>query len=217
MSAPLVQDSQDLDLDRASEPPDSGLALNLPGNAVRALAMVGVRADGHGIGEPVRRREYRNVKDKVVFAIDADAFWGDVATSRCVLRRDLFDLLLRGLPADSVRWDAALVSTQPVGDEVEAVLADGSIERCALLVGADGVHSTVRSASSRRSSQWKTPSCWPSYSPHITTGPDRVAVRTPPPATHRSRPAHDRQAFACCRAAWLDPRRDTALPRTAHL
>ncbi len=133
-------------LDRAAGPPDAGLALNLPGSAARALSLVGVGDGLDGIGEPVHRREYRNVQDKVVFAIDEDAFWGAVGRSRCVLRRDLFDLLLSGLPSDTVRWGAAVTSTRTTGEVVEAVLGDGTVERCALLVGADGVHSTVRSS-----------------------------------------------------------------------
>lgn len=133
-------------VDRAVGPQDAGLALNLPGNAVRALSLVGVGDDIESIGEPVRRREYRSANDRIVFAIDEDAFWGDVGRSRCVLRRDLFELLVSDLPADTVRWGSAVTSARTTGEGVEVVLADGAIERCALLIGADGVHSTVRSA-----------------------------------------------------------------------
>jgi 2-polyprenyl-6-methoxyphenol hydroxylase-like FAD-dependent oxidoreductase len=61
-------------VDRLSGPPDAGLGLNLPGNAVRALDGV-----GDGLRErsmPVLRREYRNARDRLLLATRDD--WGRV-------------------------------------------------------------------------------------------------------------------------------------------
>jgi len=129
-------------LDRLAGPPDAGLAVNLPGNAVQALGALGLGEGLAGLGAPVRRREYRNARGRLLFAVDEDAFWGAAARSRCVRRADLLDLLGRGLPAGTVRWNCPVTGIR----EGAVELADGTTEDCGFVVGADGVHSTVRAA-----------------------------------------------------------------------
>jgi 2-polyprenyl-6-methoxyphenol hydroxylase-like FAD-dependent oxidoreductase len=131
-------------LDRLPGPPDAGLGLNLPGNAVRALGALGVAEELGGLGAPVRRREYRSDRDRVLFAVDEAAFWSDGDGSRCVRRQDLLDALGRDLPAGSVRWNSAVTSVEPAAKGVDVRLDDGTVESGGLVVGADGVHSTVR-------------------------------------------------------------------------
>ena len=63
-----------------------GLGLNLPGNAVRALRDLGVDGKLTARGVPVRRREYRNARNRLLFAVDEAGFWGAGAGSICVLR-----------------------------------------------------------------------------------------------------------------------------------
>ena len=132
--------------DRLAGPPDAGLAINLPGNGIRALGALGM-ADGIAkLGAPIRRREYRNGRGRLLFSVDEDAFWGEAARSRCVRRTDLLALLSAGLPAGSVRWNSAVTSIRSTPTEVEVELADGTTETGGLVVGADGVRSVVRKA-----------------------------------------------------------------------
>jgi len=133
-------------VDRASGPPDAGLAINLPGNAVAALRALGVGDGLTGCGVPVRRREYRNARGRLFFAVDEVAFWGNRNTSRCVLRRDLITLLQPDEAAAQVRWNTDVRAVHPVGDEVEVLLGDASSDRYDFVVGADGVGSTIRSS-----------------------------------------------------------------------
>jgi len=129
--------------------PDAGLAVNLPGNAIKALDGLGLAGELSEKGTPVSRREYRNERGRLLFAVDEMEFWGRSAQPRCVRRSDLVKLLAQGLPDEAVRHEREVVSVrQSAGDSgagsVMAVLADGSAEQGALLVGADGVHSAVR-------------------------------------------------------------------------
>jgi glycine/D-amino acid oxidase-like deaminating enzyme len=64
-------------VDRLGGAPDAGLALNLPGNAVRALLALDLGDDIVGRGVPIRRREYRNARGRL---LDEAAFWGDAVT-----------------------------------------------------------------------------------------------------------------------------------------
>ncbi len=129
-------------LDRLSGPPDAGLGVNLPGNAVAAVGALGLGAGLARLGTPVRRREYRNARGRLLFSVDEESFWPEGSRSRCVRRGDLLDLLRSGLPAGSVRWDAPVTAVHDGGVD----LADGTTEPGGLVVGADGVHSVVRRA-----------------------------------------------------------------------
>lgn len=125
-------------------PADAGLAINLPGNGVRALAALGLGDGLRQIGAPVRRREYRTAGGRLLFAVDEDAFWGAAHQPRCVRRSQLLDLLGGDLPADLVRRDTSVAGVREAADGVTVTLADGTEDRYGFLVGADGVHSTVR-------------------------------------------------------------------------
>jgi 2-polyprenyl-6-methoxyphenol hydroxylase-like FAD-dependent oxidoreductase len=134
-------------LERLAGPYAAGLAINLPGNAIQALTGLGLAGDLSGLGLPIRRREYRNAQGRLLFSVDEAAFWGEAAIPRCLRRSDLVHLLGRGLPAGSVRQNCTVNSVRPTTHGLEVGLADAAAtEGCALLVGADGVHSTVRKA-----------------------------------------------------------------------
>ncbi|KQP31746.1 FAD-binding monooxygenase [Methylobacterium sp. Leaf104] len=131
-------------LERRADVAEAGLAINLPGNAVQALAQLGL-ADALGqVGSPIRRREYRTERGRLLFAVDEGAFWGARAHPRCVRRGDLLRLLADGLPADAVRRGRAVAAIRQSAGDVSVELADGAVERGGWLVGADGVHSAVR-------------------------------------------------------------------------
>lgn len=119
--------------------PDAGLAVNLPGNAITALDRFGLAGELSEKGSPVRRREYRNERDRLLFSVDETRFWGQDAQPRCVRRSDLISLLERGLPDGALRHECQVVSvSQPAGGPVMAELADGSTKQPGLLIGSDG-------------------------------------------------------------------------------
>jgi 2-polyprenyl-6-methoxyphenol hydroxylase-like FAD-dependent oxidoreductase len=122
---------------------EAGLGINLPGNAVYALRQIGIGDALAQRGVPIRRREYRNARGRLLFAVDEASFWGDVS-SVCIRRGHLIDLLLRKLPTDAIRRGIAVNDVRAEGSEVR--FADGETESYDFVVGADGVHSTVRNA-----------------------------------------------------------------------
>ncbi|MCJ2027891.1 FAD-dependent monooxygenase [Methylobacterium sp. J-043] len=133
-----------LTLERRGEQADAGLAINLPGNAVRALSQFGLLNLLRAVGAPVRRREYRTERGRLLFAVDETAFWGTKAGPHCLRRADLLRLLQDDLAPDDIRRGVAIATVRQDQQGVTAELADGSTERGGLLVGADGVHSAVR-------------------------------------------------------------------------
>jgi len=132
-------------LERSARSPDGGLGINLPGNAIVALQQLGLGEDLPALGIPVRRREYRDGRGRLLFAVDEEVFWGRGAQPRCVLRSALHAALRRLVPMSSVTLASEVEQVHEVGDQVEVVTAGGPY-RADLLVGADGVHSLTRSA-----------------------------------------------------------------------
>jgi salicylate hydroxylase len=63
-----------------------------------------------------------------------------------VHRADLVSLLLDAMPPDRVHVGRRVVGVAERDDRVEATFADGESVEADLLVGADGIHSTVREA-----------------------------------------------------------------------
>jgi 2-polyprenyl-6-methoxyphenol hydroxylase-like FAD-dependent oxidoreductase len=131
-------------IERRTKAVDGGLAINLPGNAIAALARLGLGDGICRIGHPVRRREYRAEDDRLLAAIDEDAFWGEAMRPRAVRRADLVALLGEGMPSDRGRFGSAVTAVTQDADAVHAQLATGEALSGHLLIGADGVHSTVR-------------------------------------------------------------------------
>jgi 2-polyprenyl-6-methoxyphenol hydroxylase-like FAD-dependent oxidoreductase len=133
-------------VERLPAPPGSGLGLNLPGNAVRALAALGLADEVIDRGIRIRRREYRNKTGRLLFAVDEETFWGAVGPSVCLRRGDLLDILRASTPEVTPRWDTPLVRAELLDEAVRVQLESGPTETYDFVVGADGVHSSVRRA-----------------------------------------------------------------------
>ena len=122
----------------------TGLGLNLPGNAVAALATLGAADDVRAAGVPVARREYRTAGGRLMFAVDEALFWSGTAGSICARHQVVLDALTAGVSVDQAVAVASL--EQQADGSVDVLFADGSEDRVDFVVAADGVHSTVRSA-----------------------------------------------------------------------
>ncbi|CAM3341961.1 FAD-dependent monooxygenase [Occultella aeris] len=159
-----------------------GMGVNLPGNAVRALGALGVPAEMLAGGVPVLRREYRNGRGRLLFAMDDERFWRGVGQPVCLRHGDLLEALAPP-SAVSVR-QARAVSARPTASgvevDVEAVPRPLLFD---LVIGADGVRSAMRAAiapdrlrsQSMSSSSWRfitdNPGvhCWTAWSARDVT------------------------------------------------
>jgi 2-polyprenyl-6-methoxyphenol hydroxylase-like FAD-dependent oxidoreductase len=120
-----------------------GLAINLPGNAIAAFAALGLADELAKLGRPTERREYRSMRDRLLFSVDEDAYWGPEARPRCVRRSDLLALLADGLD-DTVLRPLPVTAVQPVPGGADVDFADDTRQRYGFVAGADGVRSVVR-------------------------------------------------------------------------
>lgn len=163
-------------------PVGRGMGVNLPGNAVRALTELGVPAAALARGVPVRRREYRNGSGRLLFAVDDEDFWREVAPPVCLRHGDLLEAL--ALPGSATLQHVRALAARPTAAGVEVALEGVSKPRLFdAVIGADGVHSAMRGAitdtalrpSSMTGSSWRFVTdnpgvgCWTAWSGHDVT------------------------------------------------
>jgi salicylate hydroxylase len=124
-----------------------GAGLQVSGNATRILCKL-------GLGEALARvayypdgRDYRawDSGDRLYYTPlgkKAEAHFG--APYYTAHRADLLDVLLSGLGQEGFRLGARIERFDQDADSVTITLADGSTATGDVLIGADGIHSTVR-------------------------------------------------------------------------
>jgi 2-polyprenyl-6-methoxyphenol hydroxylase-like FAD-dependent oxidoreductase len=114
-------------------------------NAARALRQLGLYEQVQAIGAPLEATDYLTAKGKPL------ATWpvAEIARENGVVdvgvsRQDLQALLVEAVGVDRIRLGARCMGFEQDGEGVRLKLADGTEEQGSLLVGADGLRSTVR-------------------------------------------------------------------------
>jgi 2-polyprenyl-6-methoxyphenol hydroxylase-like FAD-dependent oxidoreductase len=134
-------------LERAPELREIGAGISLWPNAVKALRRLGVGDAVEAAGAPAHDSAFRSWRG---------AQLGASITSRLeerfgaplvlVHRARLQDAMRRALDQDTVRLGAECAALDQNGDTVAVRLVGGGVERGAVAIGADGLHSRVRTA-----------------------------------------------------------------------
>jgi 2-polyprenyl-6-methoxyphenol hydroxylase-like FAD-dependent oxidoreductase len=131
--------------ERTRELKELGAGLSLTANATKALNGLGLTDALRGIGIPIGVAEIRAWRGEVLARIPTWQLDEKVgARSAAVHRADLQGALLRELGDEAVRLGAACRGFEQEGEGVRAFFDDGTEERADLLVGADGLRSTIR-------------------------------------------------------------------------
>jgi 2-polyprenyl-6-methoxyphenol hydroxylase-like FAD-dependent oxidoreductase len=135
-------------LERVSAPSVHGACIGIAPNGLRALDTLGigdaVRARASLPGQAgVRRPDGHWITRAGVDAVEA-RFGSPIVL---IYRRELIELLAGLLPADSVRTASPVTSVDPgAADRPARVTSSSGTFDADLVVGADGLHSTVRGA-----------------------------------------------------------------------
>ncbi|WP_386628912.1 flavin-dependent oxidoreductase [Sulfitobacter geojensis] len=140
-------------LESAAEMRPMGVGINIQPNAVRELFDLGITADAlDSIGVPAREWALVGLNGKEVYAEPrgqlAGYNWPQYAADRGAFHMLLYQTVLDRLGPDAVRLGRRLQNYEICdgGITVDVTREDGAIEqlRARLLIGADGIHSTVR-------------------------------------------------------------------------
>jgi FAD-dependent urate hydroxylase len=140
----LLRDGHDVTVfERRAEVKAGGGAVTIWSNGATVLGQLGVDMDGAGqllstvrvvtsTGRPVATMDLTSIENRLGAPI------------RMVPRRVLLERLLEGFPTDRLRCNARAVGVVSTHRGVRLEFDDGSSVDGDLLIGADGLHSTVR-------------------------------------------------------------------------
>ncbi|MCO1595955.1 FAD-dependent monooxygenase [Micromonospora sp. RHAY321] len=131
-------------VERAPGPADSGTGIYLTGNATRMLGVLGLWEPVADTAVQIGRQRSANQRGRRLFDIDVAALWHGVGPCVSLPRAQLHRALLAGVGDVPVRWGRQPVALVWEGHRVAVEFDDGSTGRYDLVIGADGVHSTVR-------------------------------------------------------------------------
>jgi 2-polyprenyl-6-methoxyphenol hydroxylase-like FAD-dependent oxidoreductase len=131
--------------ERAPAPGEVGAGITIWGNAVHALRTIGADEPVIAAGAVLQYGELRTARGRILKATDVGAADRALGMPSILLHRaDLLDALLGQLPPDVVRFGRRFVGFRQDPEGVTAFFDDNTRERGDILIGADGINSTVR-------------------------------------------------------------------------
>lgn len=130
-------------IERQPAAPDEGAGVYLLGNAVRALDTLGLGKDVATRAVRIRTQRTSDHRGRPLFDIGVDELWDGVAPCLALPRADLHESLLAGIDAVPLRWGQGPQSVS-LDEGGVTVTIGGAQSGYDLVLGADGVHSTVR-------------------------------------------------------------------------
>jgi 2-polyprenyl-6-methoxyphenol hydroxylase-like FAD-dependent oxidoreductase len=134
-------------IERARELREIGAGISLWPNAVNALRRLGVGAAIEAAGVPARDAAFRGWRGEQLGPSITSRLQGRFGAPLIMIHRARLQAEMRGaVGRDAIRLGAECRSLDQDERGVTVRLADGRVERAAVVIGADGLHSRVRTA-----------------------------------------------------------------------
>lgn len=131
--------------DRTHELRPAGAGISLWSNGVKVLNQLGLGQEIAAIGGEMNRMEYRSHQDEPLTAIDLRPLIAQVGQRPYpVSRTDLQQMLLNAFGPEKVHLGMKCVAVEQDETSATAIFEDGTRATGDVLVGADGIRSTVR-------------------------------------------------------------------------
>jgi FAD-dependent urate hydroxylase len=119
----------------------AGTGIYLPANGVRALRTLGLEDAVAARAVPIPHQRLLDHRGRLLAEIDLDRLWGDVGPCLGLPRTELHQILRKGVP---VQLGRTIRSLEHLDGPVRVGFDDGRGGEFDLVVGADGLRSTVR-------------------------------------------------------------------------
>jgi len=160
-------------VERDTRPDRVGAGLAVQPNAMRALRGLGAATAVERAGAVIHRLQYRDQLGALLCDVDLDDLWGNVGPFVGITRAALHEALVSESARSGMGRSAS--SVRQHGERVSVTFDDGTIRTYDLVVGADGIHSSVRgSAAGRLRPAYAGQMVWRSLAPVCPGGPDGV-------------------------------------------
>jgi FAD-dependent urate hydroxylase len=162
---------------------EAGMGIYLPGNAARALGALGLDQAVSERAVVIPRQRVSDHRGRLLVDVDLAALWDGVGSCLALHRADLHAVLLEGAGEVPIRMGVDVRAIRERSGTASVELGDGTGGEYDLVIGADGIHSTLRrlvfgdDATARRVGQvgWRFVSTCP---PEITTWSALLGPRT---------------------------------------
>lgn len=122
----------------------AGAGIYLPGNAARALRALGIESAVAERAALITHQLLCDHRGRLLADIDLAALWGEVGPCLALHRADLHEVLGSYGDPVSVRMGVSVQGLSQQDKTATVEFDDGSSGRYDLVIGADGIHSTVR-------------------------------------------------------------------------
>ena len=123
---------------------EAGTGIYLPGNATRALRGLGLEQAVSERGTVIPRQRLSDRRGRLLVEVDVAELWAGVGPCLALHRSDLHAVLLDGASDVPLRLGAEVRGLVEHNGTVSVELGDGTAGDYDLVIGADGIHSTVR-------------------------------------------------------------------------
>lgn len=131
-------------VERAPAPRHGGYKVDVRGAALTVLARMGLREQVARHDTGMRLARFVDERGRQLATMDAALFGGREGDDIEILRGDLTRILVEATPDVAYLLDDSITALTPAGDGVRVDFERAPSRRFDLVIGADGLHSTVR-------------------------------------------------------------------------
>ena len=131
-------------VERKTDRRDAGTGMYLPGNALRILRALELDIEVTKLGARIETQRFCDDRGRLLSEVNLGAVWNETGPCIAVHRAELHRALGEAKDAPPIRMGITLAWLDQAGTSAEAHFSDGARERYDLVVGADGIGSSVR-------------------------------------------------------------------------
>lgn len=131
-------------IERRQDETPGGMGFYLPGNAGRALEQLGLLESVRAVAAVINTQRIMDQRGRMLTVTDTQDFWRDCGPCLSLPRNALHAILRGALERTRARFGVSITGMTPSAEACEVAFSDNTTATYDLVIGADGIDSTVR-------------------------------------------------------------------------